>query len=810
VSEVTLTIDGREVTVPADTGLVEAAAELGVEIPVFCYEPRIGPAVGACRMCLVEIEGVPKLQAACATGVRPGMVVSTVSDKAREAQEAVLEFLLVNHPLDCPVCDKGGECPLQDHAFRWGPGTTRFSELKRVGDKPIPVSPLIALDRERCILCYRCTRFSAEVSEDLQLIPRQRGASSVIATFEGRPYEGHHAGNVIELCPVGALTSTQYRFTARPWEAPDHPSIAPWDAVGSNVFNTVREGRVVRVISRQNDSVDLGWIDDRTRFAYAAMNGPARIRTVQQRPFRDRPVGNRPVVEQSLEVALEWLHDQLVAPSKWTPDPELHPDEVEAHRPKPALWVLSGAETLEVVHAVQQLAAQTGGRVVAVPGASAAAPSSSAAIADLASVRHVLVLGDADLLDTAPAFDLWLRKARNAGASVTVAGIGGTRLEGGGTHHERVAPGELDQFVADFCARIAKATGPEGLTEPGIVIYRDGELSAGSLDQLATTFAFPRAGSGFLAIPSAPNARGLAALGVECAEWDEILAHTGGVVYMGVDPDRFVDRSQWGPSVKRAAWVVAVDALPTPLHAAADLVIPAAWGGEQEGSLVNLEGRLQRMTVGAEAPQGTKPQLRWIAGLARRVGANVPGHAAGAFRQLATAHEGRLPVTNHGSIPSDGILGVTGGAAPKHAPETAPVLGSGELALYVAPYLYDSSECAHVEAMDFLRADATVQLAREDARRLGLARGDRATLSIDGGRELDVTITTSTRMLAGTARVHAGTGRLPAGRTGWHAARITPAGGASAEAQPAAVATDTPTGAGDDIDAPPSERDGEA
>ena len=172
---VKLTIDGREVEVPKGTGLVESAAAAGVEIPVFCYEPRLGPPVGACRMCLVEIEGLPKLQAACTLSAQDGMVVKTAaaSEKAAEGQSATLEFILVNHPLDCPVCDKGGECPLQDLTFRYGPGNTRMSFSKLTLDKPIPVSPLIALDRERCILCYRCTRFSQEVAEDGQLVARQ-------------------------------------------------------------------------------------------------------------------------------------------------------------------------------------------------------------------------------------------------------------------------------------------------------------------------------------------------------------------------------------------------------------------------------------------------------------------------------------------------------------------------------------------------------------------------------------------------------------------------------------------------------------
>ncbi|MCW2973652.1 MAG: NADH-quinone oxidoreductase, chain [Thermoleophilia bacterium] len=776
MSTVTLSIDGTDVTVPAGTGLVEAAAELGVEIPVFCYEPRIGPPVGACRMCLVEIEGVPKLQAACATGVRDGMVVSTVSDRAREAQEAVLEFLLVNHPLDCPVCDKGGECPLQDQAFRWGPGVSRFDAIKRVNDKPIPVSPLIALDRERCILCYRCTRFSAEVSEDLQLIPRQRGASTVIATFEGRPYEGHHSGNVIELCPVGALTSTQYRFQARPWEAPDHPSIAGWDPVGTNISNTVREGRVVRVLARENTGVDLGWIDDRTRFSYVSMYGPARITRPQVRTNRDRPVGNRPVSEPSTEVALEWLHDKLATASS------------------PELWLLSGTETLETVWAVQQLAAQTGGRVAAVPGASAALPQHTATIGDLADVQHVLVLGDADLLDVAPALDLWLRKAANRGASVTVAGIGGTRLEQSGAHHEFVAPGTQDAWVADFCARIAKATSDAAAEQPGIVVYRDGELSVESLELIAQTFDFPRAGSGFLAIPATSNARGLAALGVETIEWADVFAHRGGVVYMGVDPNRYVPLEQWGPSIKKAAWVVAVDTLPSPLHGAADLVFPGAAHAEQDGTLVNLEGRLQRLTVGAAAPDGVRAPTQWIAGLARRLGATVSSSAASAYRQLAAANPGNFPVATHGEITPGGVLGVAGGApAPvRDVRDDAVSVGDGELALFVAPFLYDAPEVAYAPAMEFLRATARLMLNRTDARALGLGRGDVARIVVDGGTELEVTIATSTRLTAGHARIHAGTPGLAPGRTGWHVARIVGAvadGAAALDAAPEGAAT---------------------
>src|SRR6266446_86553 len=277
---VTLTIDGVAVEVPKGTGLVEAALAAGIEIPVFCYEPRLGPPVGACRMCLCQVEpGPPKPQAACTLTAQDGMVVRTAltSAVAADAQNATLEFILVNHPLDCPVCDKGGECPLQDLTFRYGPGNTRMTFPKRTFEKPIPVSPTIALDRERCILCYRCTRFSETVAEDGQLVAVNRGAMSMIATFGDEPYRGHFSGNVIELCPVGALTSTQYRFEARPWEIQNVPTVCGMCPVGCNIDATTREGKVKRILSRNHHEVDQGWLCDKGRFAFTHLRAEDRI-----------------------------------------------------------------------------------------------------------------------------------------------------------------------------------------------------------------------------------------------------------------------------------------------------------------------------------------------------------------------------------------------------------------------------------------------------------------------------------------------------------------------------------------------------
>src|SRR5918999_2218395 len=206
---VTLTIYGKQITVPKGRTVLQAAIEAGISVPYYCYHPGIS-IDGSCRVCIVKIEKMGKLQTSCSTLCTDGMVVYTREPEVVEARAGVFEFLLINHPLDCPVCDKGGECPLQDITYGWGPGTSRFIEPKRHFKKPLELSPTVAIDRERCILCYRCVRFSQEISEDYQLILLERGTHSYVGTFDGHPYVAPFSGNIVELCPVGALTSTAY------------------------------------------------------------------------------------------------------------------------------------------------------------------------------------------------------------------------------------------------------------------------------------------------------------------------------------------------------------------------------------------------------------------------------------------------------------------------------------------------------------------------------------------------------------------------------------------------------------------------
>src|SRR3954467_11012131 len=274
---VTFEIDGRDVSAPEGSMLGDAAKYGDVEIPYFCYEPKLGAPVGACRMCLVEIEGMPKLQTACSTGVKDGMVVTTTADRVKTAQNAIVEFLLINHPLDCPVCDKGGECPLQDISFGWGAGRSRYIDPKRHFKKPLELSPLVAIDRDRCILCYRCVRFSQEVAEDSQLVFLERGDHTFVGTHDGRPYVAPFSGNIIELCPVGALTSRAYRFRARPWDVDAAGSVCTMCPSQCNVKLTIRDERIQRVLARDNFEVDDGWLCDKGRFGYQAIESADRI-----------------------------------------------------------------------------------------------------------------------------------------------------------------------------------------------------------------------------------------------------------------------------------------------------------------------------------------------------------------------------------------------------------------------------------------------------------------------------------------------------------------------------------------------------
>jgi NADH-quinone oxidoreductase subunit G len=287
VDLVEITINGVDVSVPKGELIVEAVKRVGLEIPIFCYHPRMKP-VGMCRMCLVEVgfkqadgsvRKMPRLQAACSLPADKGMVIYTDSEVVHRDRKGILEFLLINHPLDCPICDRGGECPLQNNTLAYGPSTSRFTEIKRHLPKAYPLSQYVTLDLERCIQCGRCVRFTEEISGDAQLAFRFRGAEMQPSTFQLTDFESKFSGNVIEICPVGALTSAKYRFRARPWDLETKPGLCTITPCGTNVWFDTRSGKHVRINGRTNEAVNEEWTSDKTKFGHDFYNSPTRLKT---------------------------------------------------------------------------------------------------------------------------------------------------------------------------------------------------------------------------------------------------------------------------------------------------------------------------------------------------------------------------------------------------------------------------------------------------------------------------------------------------------------------------------------------------
>ncbi len=664
-----VTIDGVEVQVPRGLGLVETAAVAGIEIPVFCYEPRLGAPIGACRMCLVEVEGMPKLQAGCTLTAQDGMVVMTAaaSEKAADGQEATLEFILVNHPLDCPVCDKGGECPLQDLTFRWGPGNTRMEFPKRTFDKPIPVSPLIALDRERCILCYRCTRFSQEVAEDGQLVARNRGAQSVIATFQDEPYRGRFSGNVIELCPVGALTSTTYRFEARPWEIQNVPTVCGMCPVGCNISASIREGKVKRIISRNHPEVDGGWLCDKGRFAYGHLHAPDRIVD----PLRRAPPRYE---ELDWDAALDEAERMLRASGNRV------------------VTALSGSETVELAYALAKLLRQGLGAHCAVLAEEVddsldafRAPLSSIADADV-----VAVLGDEPVPERAPIVDLWLKLARRNGAEIIY---------------------ELDE------PRIRAA-------EKAVLIW-SGDAGGGSaVAALAQSLGCPA-----FHLPRTANGRGVADAWAAASDAEAENPEPIGLLI--ISGDEAAADPNVRAMAEQAESVLAIGMfrrLVTPL---ADLVLPGTSYLERDGTYVNLEGRLQRLRRAVIPP--APDELAVLARLAERFGVQLSPYPAQVFEEVSAIVYGGRPygeVGEEAELPPSIHSGQAQGPGPGTGP--AETGGEAGLRLVVYRPLFSGPAVERVPELQFQRPDPEVELTPADAERLGISKGAEVNVRSNG------------------------------------------------------------------------------
>ncbi len=630
---ITFTIDGREVQAPENAMLVDAAKLGDVEIPVFCYEPKLGNPVGACRMCLVEIEGIPKLQTGCSTPVKDGMVVHTQSERVKTAQQSVVEFLLINHPLDCPVCDKGGECPLQDITFGWGPGKTRFVEEKRHFVKPLELSPEIAIDRERCILCYRCVRFSQEISEDYQLVLLERGAHSYVSTFDGHPYVAPFSGNIVELCPVGALTSRQYRFRARPWDIEDAGSVCTLCPAQCNVTLTVRDERVLRVLAREHPEVDDGWLCDRGRFAYPRLGEEGRVTQPLLRDGGDlRPV--------SWEHALEEAATRLKRAGARTGA------IVGGGATNEEGLLLSRLlrEGLDSPHIDSRVA----GTLPLELHQALAEPSLQASVSDLEFAHAVLVL-ECNPIEDAAILDLRLRKGvRRHGMKLVPA----------------TAADLLDERSAQELAAKLSAAAPADHAGAEIVVLwgerltagPDGARAAQALLELANRLNLAEIkGAGLLEIPARANGRGLREAGVLPNSGPGLSA----LAEDGLDAIRIVRAlgdgelscvylletgPQAGPgpageelarALERATTVIGhAGFLSDPLREHADVVFPACAYAEKEGTIVHPDGRIQRLRQAAAHPGECRADWWVLAELAGRIGVDVQIQSAAMASQM--------------------------------------------------------------------------------------------------------------------------------------------------------------------------------
>lgn len=709
---VTVTVDGRAVQVPKGLGLVETALTAGVEIPVFCYEPRLGAPVGACRMCLCEVEGLPKLQAACTLTAQDGLVLKTArtSEKAAEGQDAMLEFILLNHPLDCPDCDKGGECPLQDLTFRYGPGSTRMQFPKRTFDKPIPISPLIALDRERCILCYRCTRFSENVSEDGQLVAVNRGASSIIATFQDEPYRAHFSGNVVELCPVGALTSTTYRFRARPWEIQNVPTVCGLCPVGCNVWGTTREGKVARVLSRNHPEVSEGWLCDKGRFAHDHLRAPDRIRAPLVR------VRRRGFEEVSYDAALEAAEAGL------------------REAGGSVVVAFSGGETVELATAL--------GRIVREGLGSDAAllpdelePGLSAFRAPLSAIRDAevcLVFGDHPVVERAPVVDLWLRAARRAGAEVITVNPAGS---------VPAAPGSASQVCAALreggkvpTELRATAKSLRGAKRIALVWSEDDPTGGRHVGALASTLR-EKAGAevAVYLLPRTPNGRGVAEAWLALGEGRSDPPAEGEIGALIVSGDEAASDPRVRELAGRARFVLTAAMFQSDVTAWSHVVLPGTSYLEREGTFVNLEGRAQRLRR-VVVPTGSD-ELEWLARLAERFGLAVDAWAApGApeTAELAPADEFAWTLPD------------------PQAPTGKPAGPGLDLVRFRA--LFSGPAVERVPELQFQRPAPEVELAHEDARTRGIEPGETVRVGSNGtSRELRARL--NRRLRTGVVRI---------------------------------------------------------
>jgi NADH-quinone oxidoreductase subunit G len=653
-----VSVDGESFDAHPGELLIDACERNGVYIPRFCYHPRMKP-VGMCRMCLVEVDTGrgPSLQPACMLPCSEGMTVDTGSEVTRKAQDGVLEFLLINHPLDCPVCDKGGECPLQDQTVAYGPGESRFVEEKRHFEKPIAISDTVYLDRERCILCDRCTRFADEVAGDPLIHFMDRGNQTQVNTFPDEPFSSYFSGNVVQICPVGALTAKPYRFKARPWDLEETTSTAWVDSVGARVTIQSSRNQVLRVLGVDSDPVNWGWLSDKERFGFEALNSEMRLAAPLIRNDEDelKPTGWADALDRVVDELSSLVPDRMgviggarltnEAQYAWTKLAKgvLGTDNVDCQLGDG----LPPELVLGLPRATIDRACRAGGTVVLL------GPDPKEELGTLyLRLRHAIVEDGVTLIEMTPvatglspyaAHSLRARPGEVAtlarSFAAAVAGRDPSAVDGVTAAEIGAAAASVNGPITVVLGRASMAESPAAIVAAATVLSELAEcsfLSAlrrgnvhGALDMGMAPGLLPgrtdlatgreRVAAAWSGVPESEGLDSEGILRAAAAGQVDVL------VLLGADPlNDFPDRDLAARALDEAGFVVAVALVVNDSAArAADVVLCAAAPTEVDGTFTNLEGRVSVMRQEVSPPGTARPDWLVAAEISSRLGTDL-------------------------------------------------------------------------------------------------------------------------------------------------------------------------------------------
>jgi|SRR5579872_1093419 len=768
---VTVTIDGIRVSAPEGELLIETAKRIGQHVPNFCYHSKLAPA-GLCRMCLVRIEGQPKLQIGCNTRVTDGMAVDTVSEPVITGRRAQLEFLLLNHPLDCPICDKGGECDLQDYTVAYGDVSSRSGMPKLPKPKAVDLGPTIVLDEQRCVLCQRCVRFDDEITSERSLVTAARGVDTIIATEGDRPYVSYFTGNTTELCPVGALTSKTYRFKARPWDLRPTLTTCTQCPVGCSAFADSRFDELLRMRYDQS-TVDPhldptgDWLCDRGRYNIGFLGDQRRLTQPMVRSGDD----------QWIDLAWNDAIGLIAVTLK---------DAVENFGPQSIGAIGGGRLTNEEAYLLQYLVRglgsanvdyRTHGELTANAGRYAAA------LHDLDDADVILEIG-ADTVEQAPVLDLRVRYAvRNRNAEL--AYLGDVKPSWPIPFHHVVAGGNAAAILDTAAANVRHeedlskradeppAVGLARLLRGGerVVVIWDGKdaATARSIEGLIAALRERDKRAGLLVVGHAPNARGAEAMGVHPA----LLPGYQAAPHKGLDTEGMLRAAARGElkallifganpflsypngvlvrsALGRVPFLVTSELFMTETAVRSHVVLPVRASQEKAGHTTALDGTVKKLQPACRPQSGQPLSDREIFFLlADAIGMELPDEAE--LERLAT------------TLPASDAQRALGPSAPAFVVETAPSSGGGEFTVRAVPRLYaGGGTSAHDRTLDTLRPQPTAFVNVADAERLGLEDSDVVELRNALGALGALSVEVGERVSAGTVGVIAELSEAPA------------------------------------------------